>query len=173
MLESGLVRTKSVGVICLKNVLIYSIACFCFYLLGYNLMFLDVGNWIGSFTPLANMKSAEFALLSNNTSSHLVQVLKEDYSSMALIFFQTTFVATAASVISGTVAERIRLWPFFIFVSGFSNRYLPHPRSLVLGRRLVGPDGLFRLCWLHGCSFCGWLGRTDWSRFPRTQKGQI
>ena len=117
MLESGLVRTKSIGVICLKNVLIYSIASLCFYLIGYNLMFLDVTSWIGSFTPLANMKSTEFALLSEETGNQLLQVLNEDYSSIALIFFQTTFVATAASVISGTVAERIRLWPFFIFVA--------------------------------------------------------
>ena len=117
MLESGLVRSKNTGVICLKNTVIYSIACFCFYILGYNLMFLDVGGWIGSFTLLANMKSAEFALFSGETQNGLLRVLKDDYSSMAFIFFQTTFVATAASVISGTVAERVRLWPFFIFVA--------------------------------------------------------
>ena len=53
MLEAGLVRQKSTAVICLKNVLIYSIACLCFYLIGYNLMFTDVGGFMGSFQFLA------------------------------------------------------------------------------------------------------------------------
>ncbi len=117
MLESGLVRSKSTAVICLKNVLIYSISCLCFYLIGYNVMFLDVGSWVGSFSFLANMKSPEFSLVLGKSGDYLSEVLKEDSSSIASAFFQMTFVATAASVISGALAERVKLWSFFIFVA--------------------------------------------------------
>ena len=126
MLESGLVRTKSTAVICLKNILIYSISCICFYLLGYNLMFLDVGSWMGSLSFLANMKGAEFYLIGGAKEGGsegpgggglLAEVLQGKHSSMALVLFQMTFVATAASVISGALAERVKLWSFFIFVA--------------------------------------------------------
>ena len=117
MLESGLVRSKNTAVICLKNILIYSIACICFYVVGYNLMFLDVSGWMGSFTLFANMNPHEVAaVLGKGGEGHVNQMLKEDYSSIALVFFQMTFVAAAASVISGTVAERVRLWGFFAFI---------------------------------------------------------
>ena len=117
MLESGMVRSKNTAVICLKNILIYSIACICFYLIGYNLMFLDVSNWIGSFTPLANISPHEISMvLGKGNEDDMAKMLEGNYSSIALVFFQMTFVATAASVISGTVAERVRLWGFFAFV---------------------------------------------------------
>ena len=110
MLETGLVRRKNTAVICLKNILIYSIACICFYLIGYNLMFKE------GFSLLANMDGAEFALL-KGVDQHLETVLKNDYSTISIVLFQTTFVATTASIISGTVAERVKLWPFFVFVA--------------------------------------------------------
>ncbi len=117
MLESGMVSSKSIAVICLKNIVIYSIACICFYLIGYNLMFLDVGAWIGSFTLLANMNPAEFSLIDEGLETYLSEVLKTETSSMAAIFFQMVFVATTASVISGSLAQRIKLYPFFIVVA--------------------------------------------------------
>lgn len=117
MLESGMVSSKCIAVICLKNIVIYSIACLCFYLIGYNLMFVGVdGGWLGSFTPLANMNALEFDLAAG-VEEALAEVLKTETSSMAALFFQMVFVATTASVISGSLAQRIKLYPFFIVVA--------------------------------------------------------
>lgn len=99
MLETGLVRQKNAATIALKNVSIYALAGLAYYLLGYQLMYTDVnGGFIGSFAVWAP-SSPEGA----------------DYSSSSGWFFQMAFVATAASVVSGTLAERIKLWPFLIF----------------------------------------------------------
>ncbi|NOQ30844.1 MAG: ammonium transporter [Helicobacteraceae bacterium] len=98
MLEAGLTRTKNNATILLKNILLFSIACFMYYVLGYNIMYGDGGAFMG------NMN---FALAGISYDSHSV---------MADFFFQVVFVATAASVISGVVAERMKLWPFMIFV---------------------------------------------------------
>lgn len=103
MLESGLVRTKSVSTILLKNITIVAIAAVAFGLLGYNLMFDDVrGGLYGSLGPW----------MSSDTGTSKSDVLAPH----AHWFFQMVFVATAASIVSGTVAERIKLWPFFAFV---------------------------------------------------------
>ena len=118
MLESGMVRSKSTAVICLKNILIYSISCICFYVLGYNLMFADVGDWMGALRFLSDMNPGEYAhVLGKEDAPPLAGVLKDGYSSMGIVFFQMTFVATAASVVSGAVAERVRLWSFFLLVA--------------------------------------------------------
>jgi len=106
MLESGLVRTKSVTTILLKNITLFSIAGIAFYLMGYNLMHDGVdGGFMGSFAP---WRADDHAALAGDYSA--------GYSASSKWFFQMVFVATAASIISGTLAERIKLWPFFIFV---------------------------------------------------------
>jgi Amt family ammonium transporter len=115
MLESGMVRSKNTATICLKNVALYSIAGILYYLIGYSLMYVDVGSYIGSFSPLYNPAGSELALI-NGDEGALESVVASGYSSMSDWFFQMVFVATAASIVSGTVAERIRLWPFLIFV---------------------------------------------------------
>ncbi len=114
MLESGSVRTKNASVICLKNVGLYSIAGMAFYLIGYNLMYVDVSGWIGSFKLFYGPSEAEIALLGGDESA-TEAVLENGYSVMSDWFFQMVFVATAASIVSGTLAERINLWAFFIF----------------------------------------------------------
>ena len=118
MLESGLVRTKNTAAICLKNIALYSIAGIMFYLIGYNLMYVDVSGWIGSFSLLYNPSDAELALLGAEeaTAEQVAAVVDNGYSVASDWFFQMVFVATAASIVSGTVAERIKLWPFLIFV---------------------------------------------------------
>jgi Amt family ammonium transporter len=98
MLEAGLTRTKNNVVILMKNVLLYSIACFMYYVIGYNLMYGGEGAFMGD---IAFMLSG---------------ITYDDHSLYADFFFQVVFVATAASVISGVVAERMKLWPFLIFV---------------------------------------------------------
>ena len=104
MLEAGSVRIKSVAVILVKNIGLYAIAGIMFYLLGYNLMYKDVGSFIGTFStwvPDDNAaKSGDFSA---------------GYASAAGWFFQMVFVATAASIVSGALAERIKIWPFFFF----------------------------------------------------------
>ncbi|WP_417826515.1 ammonium transporter [Thalassospira povalilytica] len=105
MLESGLVRTKNVSTILFKNIALFAVAGIMYYLIGYNLMYMDVSGWIGS---LSLWSADDAAALGGDFSG--------GYSATSDWFFQMVFVATAASIVSGTVAERIKLWPFMIFV---------------------------------------------------------
>ena len=114
MLESGAVRTKNSSMICLKNIGIYSIACLAFYVIGYNLMYVDVGNLIGSFQFFYSSSSAEINLLSGADGA-VGDVVSNGYSVLSDWFFQMVFVATTASIVSGAIAERAKLWPFFGF----------------------------------------------------------
>ncbi|GAB4392330.1 MAG: ammonium transporter [Kiloniellaceae bacterium] len=118
MLESGLVRTKNTATICLKNIALYSVAGIMYYIVGYNLMYVDVSGWIGSFSIFYNPGDAELALLgADEATPELVAAVTDNgYSVMSDWFFQMVFVATAASIVSGTLAERIKYWPFMIFV---------------------------------------------------------
>ncbi|HPF78793.1 MAG TPA: ammonium transporter, partial [Alphaproteobacteria bacterium] len=105
MLEAGSVRSKSVGVILIKNIGLYAIASIMFFLIGYNLMYLNVdGGFIGT---LATWVPDDKAAMSGDYSA--------GYASSAGWFFQMVFVATAASIVSGALAERIKIWPFFFF----------------------------------------------------------
>ncbi|MEM8988745.1 MAG: ammonium transporter [Pseudomonadota bacterium] len=103
MLEAGLVRSKNAATICLKNIALYSIAGLMVWLLGYNLIYgIDEGGWLGSFSIWFADDSTPFDV---------------GYSASSDWYFQMVFVATAASIVSGTVAERVRLWPFLLFVA--------------------------------------------------------
>ena len=117
MLESGLVRTKNTATICLKNIALYSVAGILYYIIGYSLMYTDVSGFIGAFSPFYNTSEAELALLGAEevTPEILTPVVENGYSVMSDWFFQMVFVATAASIVSGTLAERIKVWPFLIF----------------------------------------------------------
>ena len=116
MLESGSVRTKNASVICLKNIGLYSVAGLTYFLVGYNLMYTDVGSWIGSVTFLYGPSADELALLSGNEAARDA-VIKQNYATMSDWFFQMVFVATAASVVSGALAERVKLWSFLAFTT--------------------------------------------------------
>ena len=96
MLEAGMVRTKNVTTILTKNIALYSVACIAFYLIGYNLMYGEGNAVLGSGFALSGTSADGHSLLSD-------------------FFFQVVFVATAASIVSGTVAERVRFWPFMTF----------------------------------------------------------
>ena len=116
MLESGSVRTKNASMICLKNIGLYSIAGLAYFFIGYNLMYVDiVGGVIGSFNLLYGPTSQEIALVGGDGNAAAV-VGSADYSTMSDWFFQMVFVATAASIVSGALAERVRMWTFFLFV---------------------------------------------------------
>ena len=104
MLESGLVRSKSAAAICAKNIGLYSIAGLMYFFVGYNLMYDGVdGGVIGSLGWF------------NSTAPAYAE--GGDYAAPSDWFFQMAFVATAASIVSGTLAERVKLWPFLIFVA--------------------------------------------------------
>ena len=108
MLESGLVRARNTVEILTKNIALYSISCIMFMIVGYNLMYPGGGSGV--------IPDLSFFLGTDNTTE---TVLKSGgdvyYSSMADHFFQVVFVATACSIISGAVAERMKLWPFLFF----------------------------------------------------------
>ncbi|MYG93576.1 MAG: ammonium transporter [Acidimicrobiia bacterium] len=114
MLESGAVRTKNASMICLKNIGIYSIAALAFYVIGYNLMYVDVGSIFGSFRFFYETSGAEVALMNGNDAV-LTDVLDRGHAKMSDWFFQMVFVATAASIVSGAIAERIKMEAFFLF----------------------------------------------------------
>ncbi|MFT6580628.1 MAG: Amt family ammonium transporter [Alphaproteobacteria bacterium] len=137
MLESGLVRTKNTAAICLKNIALYSVAGIMYYLIGYGLMYTDVpdGGWIGTFSFLYNPGSAELVLINaDKATPEMVKAVTEGgYSTMSDWFFQMVFVATASSVVSGTLAERIKVWPFMIFVVVLSGIIYPIQGSWVWG----------------------------------------
>ena len=110
MLESGMVRSKNVATICLKNIAIYSIAGIMFYIVGYQLMYgIDEGGYIGSFSIWAPDNTAYLGETPDFGEG-------DTYAPSSDWYFQMVFVATAASIVSGTLAERIKLWPFLIFV---------------------------------------------------------
>ena len=103
MLEAGFVRTKNVSMQCLKNISLYSVAGLMFWVVGYQLMYNVSGDGAGFFGAPGIMS---FGGPSTDTG----------YSDYSDWFFQMVFCATTASIVSGTVAERIKFWPFIIFV---------------------------------------------------------
>ena len=115
MLESGSVRTKNASMICLKNIGLYSIAGLAYFFIGYNLMYVDVGNVIGSFNLLYGPTAEEIALVGGEGDAAAV-LAESSYATMSDWFFQMVFVATAASIVSGALAERVKMWSFFLFV---------------------------------------------------------
>ena len=114
MLESGSVRSKNTSMICLKNIGVFSIVGIAYYLIGYNIMYVDVGHVIGSFRFLYESSASEIALL-NGDEGALSAVVENGYSVMSDWFFQMVFVAAAASIVSGAIAERVKMWSFFVF----------------------------------------------------------
>ena len=116
MLEAGSVRAKNASMICLKNIGLYSIAGLAYFFIGYNLMYADVGGFIGSFSFLYGPSPDEIALVGGQESAAAAVIQAEDkYSTMSDWFFQMVFVATAASIVSGALAERVKMWSFFLF----------------------------------------------------------
>jgi Amt family ammonium transporter len=110
MLEAGLVRAKNTSIILTKNVGLYSIACIMYLLVGYNLMYPGeaVNNWWPGIGFLVSEGNTLETLLAGGDDA-------PTYSGMADFFFQVVFVATAMSIVSGAVAERMKLWAFLFF----------------------------------------------------------
>jgi Amt family ammonium transporter len=110
MLEAGMVRAKNTAEILTKNISLYAIACIMYMLCGYNVMYPGDAA-VSSFWPgISFMLGAD-----NTTEAVLASEGKTYYSTMAKFFFQVVFVATAMSIVSGAVAERMKLWAFLVF----------------------------------------------------------
>ncbi len=119
MLEAGLVRSKNAATICLKNIALFSVAGLMVYLVGYNLIYgIEEGGFIGSFTPWGADDSDPIGV---------------GYAASSDWYFQMVFVATAASIVSGTLAERIKLFPFLIFVALLTGIIYPIQAGWVWG----------------------------------------
>ncbi len=112
MLEAGLVRSKNVSMQLLKNVSLFSFAAIFYYLIGYNLMY-PLGDW-----AIDGVFSALFPAVGVLEAVGVDAAGADDYayaSTGSDFFFQLMFCAATASIVSGTLAERIKLWPFMIF----------------------------------------------------------
>jgi len=107
MLEAGLVRSKNTTEILTKNVALYSIACVMYLLIGYNLMYGEGNSFIGGGILLSGIAGPDGVSYMADKVPH--------HSMLSDFFFQVVFVATAMSIVSGAVAERMKLWAFLIF----------------------------------------------------------
>ena len=133
MLESGLVTTKSVSTIAAKNIGKFAICSIIFFLVGYNLAYgVPEGGYVGSFTIWSDSTNAETG-----------------YSGYSDWFFQTMFVCATASIVSGAVAERIKIWPFFIFAAVMAGIIYP----ISMGWQWGGG-------WLSAAGFSDFAGST-------------
>ena len=109
MLEAGLVRAKNTTEILIKNIALFAIACVMYMLVGYSIMYpAEAVNsvWPGVGFLIGVDHTVEEVMSSNG---------KTYYSKLADFFFQVVFVATAMSIVSGAVAERMKLWSFLVF----------------------------------------------------------
>ena len=133
MLEAGSVTSKSVSVICAKNIGLFSIAGIMFWMFGYNLAYgIPEGGYIGSFIPWSDASKIDTG-----------------YSDGSDWYFQMVFCATTVSIVSGTLAERIKLWPFFLFAAILSGIIYP----IVMGWQWGGG-------WLAAAGFSDFAGST-------------
>ncbi|MBZ9566745.1 ammonium transporter [Modicisalibacter tunisiensis] len=109
MLEAGLVRSKNTAEILTKNVVLFAIACTMYLLVGYYLMYSsDAGGFLPNLGVLLGGEHGVDAVLAGGDDAPY-------YSARADFFFQVVFVATAMSIVSGAVAERMKLWAFLAF----------------------------------------------------------
>ncbi len=152
MLEAGLVRSKNTTEILAKNVVLFGIACTAYLVVGYDIMY-DGGLFLNGIA----LDGAE------NAEALTAAVLKESaesgfdggsvYSNASDFFFQVVFVATAMSIVSGAVAERMKLWAFFLFAIAMTAVIYPMEGAWTWGGKAV--FGLYTLSDLGFSDFAG------------------
>ena len=145
LLESGLVRSKNTIEILTKNISLYAVACMMYLASGYALMY--GGGWFGQGIEVFSLgqvlaDSAEAGFAGDSV-----------YSPAADFFFQVVFVATAMSIVSGAVAERMKLWSFLLFAVVMTGFIYPMEGSWTWGGNDV--FGLFNLEKLGFSDFAG------------------
>lgn len=147
MLESGLVRSKNTTEILTKNFVLYAIACLMYLVCGYQLMY-GGGYFLSGIEALdVDATLAGFAERENGFTG------KAMYSKAADFFFQVVFVATAMSIVSGAVAERMKLWAFFAFAVVMTGFIYPMEGSWTWGGQSV--FGLYTLADYGFSDFAG------------------
>ena len=133
MLESGMVTSKSVSVICAKNIGLYAISGIMFWVIGYNLAYgIPEGGYIGKFIPWSDASEID-----------------KGYADGSDWYFQMVFCATTVSICSGAMAERVKLWPFFLFAAILAGIIYP----IVMGWQWGGG-------WLASLGFSDFAGST-------------
>lgn len=138
MLEAGLVRSKNTTEILTKNVALYAISCTMFMLCGYSIMYPDLGN----------------AMLTGIVGDGVTGAAEPaTYAPSADFFFQVVFVATAMSIVSGAVAERMKLWAFLAFAVVMTGFIYPMEGNWTWGDASV--FGLYKLSDLGWSDFAG------------------
>lgn len=151
MLEAGLVRSKNVATICLKNIALFGVAGILYYLVGYKLMYSGVdGGWIGS-----------FGLWGPDDAAAAGSDFAAKYATGSDWFFQMVFCGAACSVVSGCVAERTKLWPFMFFCVILTGLVYPIQGSWVWGAGWLSEMGFKDYAGstlVHSCG--GWAALT-------------
>jgi len=135
MLEAGLVRSKNTTEILTKNITLYAIACFMYMACGYAIMY--DGGWFLAGIEAFNLDEVLVASAENGFDGDAVYAGASDF------FFQVVFVATAMSIVSGAVAERMKLWAFFLFAIVMTGVIYPLEGAWTWGGKSV--FGLFSL----------------------------
>ncbi|WP_420633453.1 ammonium transporter [Candidatus Palauibacter sp.] len=148
MLEAGSVRSKNASVICMKNIGLYAIAGLAYYIIGYGIMYTDVGSVIGSLDFFYGPSAEEVALLGGDQGA-AAAVVENGHAVMSDWFFQMVFVATTASIVSGALAERVKLWAFFAFTAVLTAFVYP-----IVGAWTWGEG------WLYQMGFTDFAGST-------------
>jgi Amt family ammonium transporter len=147
MLEAGLVRAKNTTEILTKNVVLYSVSCVMYLICGYELMY-DGGFFL---TGIADIDVAQtltsFGERENGFEGAAIYAKPSDF------FFQVVFVATAMSIVSGAVAERMKLWAFLSFAVVMTGFIYPMEGSWTWGGQSV--FGLYSLGDLGFSDFAG------------------
>lgn len=147
MLEAGLVRSKNTTEILTKNVALYSIACIMYLVCGYAIMY-DGGWFLSGLTTVdVDATLGSFAEREDGFTGGAV------YSGASDFFFQVVFVATAMSIVSGAVAERMKLWAFLAFAVVLTGFIYPMEGSWTWGGNAV--FGLYTLGDLGFSDFAG------------------
>ena len=112
MLEAGMIQSKNASAIVTKNLGLYSIACIMYLLCGFVLMYPGSNTFIDGFIPSIG---TSMGLSTSMDNADIGIPYSMEYSQQADFFFQVVFVATAMSIVSGAVAGRMRIVPFFLF----------------------------------------------------------
>jgi len=152
MLEAGLVRSKNTTEILTKNIVLFAIACLAYLVVGYDVMY-DGGIFLADIAldGAANADGLTAAVLAESAEAGFDG--GSVYSNASDFFFQVVFVATAMSIVSGAVAERMKLWSFFLFAIVMTAFIYPTEGAWTWGGKSV--FGLYSLGDLGFVDFAG------------------
>jgi Amt family ammonium transporter len=150
MLEAGLVRAKNTAEILTKNVGLYSIACIMFMLAGYTIMYPSAAT-----NAFFQFGDGWLTAADHSAADVLASGGETYYSNLSDFFFQVVFVATAMSIVSGAVAERMKLWSFFTFAVVLTGFIYPLQGFWNWGGGFLSSNGYFDFAGSGTVHLCG------------------